>query len=151
MVTLMQPLHWYNNELNIQIPGVIISTGQLADAEGENVINESEAIPVGNNIETEQSAGLVSSNESDDIKSNGDVVIIGSDSSKNQGKYTDFDRAIAAFVFEYETFQLSRCEKTDAERVSIIGEDVILVAEKVEGHSLGYKFSARSCTLRDYP
>ena len=151
MVTLMQPLHWYNNELNIQIPGVIISTGQLADAEDDNTINESDVIAAGENIDTGQLAASVRSNENDNIKSNGDVVIIGSDSSKTQGKYTDFDRAIAAFVFEYETFQLSRCEKTDTERVSIIGEDVILVAEKVEGDSLGYKFSARACALKDYP
>ena len=27
----------------------------------------------------------------------------------------------------------------------------IEVAEKIEGHSLGYKFSARACKLRDYP
>ena len=79
------------------------------------------------------------------------MAIIETEAKQPKVKYTDFDRAIAAFVFEYETFQLSRCEKTDTERVSIIGEDVILVAEKVEGHSLGYKFSARSCTLRDYP
>lgn len=151
MVTLIQPLNWYNNELNIQIPGIMISTGQLSDSEDEETINESKVIPLGEGLETGQVADSVSSDEKDGNKSGGDVIILGSDSSKAKGKYTDFDRAIASFVFEYETFQLSRCEKTDAERVSIIGEDVILVAEKIEGHSLGYKFSARSCKLRDYP
>ena len=82
MVTLMQPLHWYNSELNIQIPGVRISTGQIADAEDDNTINESDVIAAGENIDTGQLAASVSSNENDNIKSNGDVVIIGSDSSK---------------------------------------------------------------------
>jgi len=151
MITLMQPLNWYNNELNIQIPGVIISTNQSPDAENEETINESKVIAIGEGLETEQVAVPVSSDEIDGKKSDGDLAIIGSQSNTAKDKYTDFDRAIAAFVFEYETFQLSRCEKTDTERVSIIGEDVILVAEKVEGHPLGYKFSARACTLRNYP
>jgi hypothetical protein len=151
MITLIQPLNWYNNELNIQIPGVIISTNQSSVAEEEDTIEESNVIALDKGQEEEQIAVSVSSEEIDGNKQDGDLVIIGSENSTTKGKYTDFDRAIAAFVFEYETFQLSRCEKTDAERVSIIGEDVILVAEKVEGHALGYKFSARACTLRDYP
>jgi len=154
MVTLMQPLSWYKNELNIEIPGVTISSGQQDDVEDKAAIQESSENTDNELKETEQIAVTGNSDDLnddlDDIKQVDDVVFLGIESDEEKEKYTDFDRAIATFVYEYETFQLSRCEKTDAERVSIIAEDIILVAEKVEGHELGYKFSARACILRDY-
>jgi len=154
MITLMQPLNWYNNELNIKIPGVTIDTAQGSNTEKntENKIDSKDQKngPEGELIEPEQVAASINSDEVDINKVDDEIVILDGEVTKPKEKYTDFDRAIATFVFEYETFQLSRCEKTDTERVSIIGENVILVAEKVEGHALGYKFSARECVLRDY-
>ena len=152
MVTLMQPLNWYNNELNIEIPGVTMGTGQQDGADDKVATKVAKV----SSVDGEVDAGLInismSSEDSDNPKQGDefDADSINSDNIEAKVKYTDFDRAIATFVYEYETFQLSRCEKTDAERVSIIGEDIILVAEKVEGHALGYKFSARACVLRDY-
>jgi hypothetical protein len=164
MVTLIQPLNWYNNELNIELPGVVFTTGDADNSENtddiENTNDSENADPKNESIDTAEADSLetslneatVSSGDVDDNKQDVEIIVLDSDMSdgKDKEKYTDFDRAIATFVYEYETFQLSRCEKTDAERVSIIGEDVILVAEKVEGHPLGYKFSARACVLRDY-
>jgi len=156
MITLMQPLNWYSNELNIEIPGVTFSSGKQNDVEGKATNQEPNDMTENELTETKQIAVTGNSEELNDdlndIKQIDDVVILGVESNEEQAKekYTDFDRAIATFVYEYETFQLSRCEKTDAERVSIIAEDIILVAEKVEGHDLGYKFSARACILRDY-
>ncbi len=154
MITLMQPLNWYNNELNIEIPGLTISTGQenLTKDETANEQKEGKALDGKNDM------GLidvsVSSEEKDNLKQDLELEISNNnpdvDAVSNEVNYTGFDRAIATFVYEYETFQQSRCEKTDTERVSIIGEDIILVAEKIEGHALGYKFSARACVLRDY-
>jgi hypothetical protein len=138
MVTLIQPLNWYKNELNIEIPGVI---SKQNDADDHAASKDSTVSTLDEEIDTEQVTVAVSTD---------DVAIIGAENKEDNVKFTNFDRAIAAFVFEYETFQRSRCAKTDAERVSIIGEEIILVAEKVEGHALGYKFSARECILRDY-
>jgi hypothetical protein len=149
MVTLMQPLGWYNNELNIELPGVKISNDRSIEQDNND---ELEVIPSGKGLEAKQVITSSDLNEIDDKKQADVVAIIENetDTNKTKVKYTDLDRAIAAFVFEYETFQLSRCEKSDAERVSIIGEDIILVAEKLEEHPLGYKFSARACVLRVY-
>jgi len=157
MVTLMQPLSWYKNELNIEVPGITFSSGQQNDVEeqaAEAAIDESK-VNVGDELNVTDQLGITGSsdnlnNDLADNEPNDEVVIIGKETNIEKDKYTDFDRAIATFVYEYETFQLSRCEKTDSERVSIIGEDIILVAEKVDGHPLGYKFSARACILRDY-
>jgi len=166
MITLMQPLNWYKNELNIEIPGVTISTGQQ-NSTNEETINEEQADPVDGEVDTATATENVplSSEDENSTERNEELVTSTTDSIEAEDieiasvvvegvdekvKYTDFDRAIATFVYEYETFQLSRCEKSEAERVSIIGEDMILVAEKVEGHPLGYKFSARACVLRTY-
>jgi hypothetical protein len=150
MVTLMQPLNWYNNELNIEFPGLIISPNKSNDAEDKASINDSKLSTDDEDVNTDQAKDSGDSHEIHDNKRDDDIVIIGTETNQVKVKYTDFDRAIAAFVFEYETFQLSRCEKADTERVSIIGEDIILVAEKIEGNALGYKFSSRACILRDY-
>ena len=165
MVTLMQPLNWYNTELNIEIPGVTISTGQTNDTEGaeqvkeetakvssENEVVDAEQAVAGN---TELQTSSSNTDKQDKNKQSDEVDIIainGADANgtETKEKYTDFDRAIATFVYEYETFQLSRCKKSATERVSIIGEDVILVAEKMPELELGYKFSARVCEIRDY-
>ncbi|NQZ24166.1 MAG: hypothetical protein HRT53_19230 [Colwellia sp.] len=150
MVTLMQPLNWYNNELNIEMPGVVFTTSEIGDSENKDPKNDLIESTEGQSGETSPKEVSVSADDVHSSKQDEGIVILDTDINDAKDKYTDFDRAIATFVYEYETFQLSRCEKTDAERVSIIGEDIILVAEKVEGHALGYKFSARSCVLRDY-
>jgi len=155
MVTLTQPLNWYNKELNIEIPGVTISSGQQNVTNDQSDPNGLKAVSLDAPSEIGPITVSVSSDEGDVNKQTDDVVSNEKSTKtkpelKPKGKYTDFDRAIATFVFEYETFKLSRCEKTDTERVSIIAENVILVAEKVKGHALGYKFSARECVLRGY-
>jgi len=155
MVTLTQPLNWYNKELNIEIPGVTISSGQQNVTNDQSDPNGLKAVSLDAPSEIGPITVSVSSDEGDVNKQTDDVVSNEKSTKtkpelKPKEKYTDFDRAIATFVFEYETFKLSRCEKTDTERVSIIAENVILVAEKVKGHALGYKFSARECVLRGY-
>jgi hypothetical protein len=151
MVTLIQPLNWYNTELNIEIPGITINTGLPSERETKELTKEEEGKSeqeAVNNTEGQKNRASVD-NANENIQT--DIVInINAETSEAKVKYTDFDRAIATFVYEYETFQLSRCEKSSSERVSIIGEDVILVAEKMPEHELGYKFSARACQLRDY-
>ncbi len=154
MITLMQPLNWYNNELNIEIPGLTISAGQENVTKDKTASEEQEVIALGGQNDIGLIDVSVNSEEKDNLKQGDEFEIYDANTDvvevSTEVKYTDFDRAIATFVYEYETFQLSRCEKTDTERVSIIGEDIILVAEKIEGHALGYKFSARACVLRDY-
>jgi len=154
MVTLIQPLNWYNNELNIEIPGITINTGKSIDIK-ENAAQEQESTEAGLLDEStlEEQAASVDSSDLDNLNVNtqgGNITNGKAEVIKEKDKYTNFDRAIATFVYEYETFQLSRCEKSATERVSIIGEGVILVAEKVSDHALGYKFTARACQLRDY-
>jgi len=150
MMTLVQPLVWYSNELNIEVPHLSINSDQENNITDRPAEEESKSNVVDETSETGLAAAPISSENIVENNRDDEVVIIGNESDEDKSKYTDFDKAIAAFVYEYETFQLSRCEKTDAERVSIIGEDIILVAEKVKDHELGYKFSARACVLRDY-
>jgi len=153
MVTLIQPLNWYNDELNIEIPGITLNTKQSIDI-NEDISVEKESTEAGlidAITVTEQTATNLSDIDNLDVNQQVDGIINEkSEVIKEKDKYTNFDRAIATFVYEYETFQRSRCKKSATERVSIIGEDVILVAEKVADHALGYKFTARSCQLRDY-
>jgi len=153
MVTLIQPLNWYNDELNIEIPGITLNTKQSIDI-NEDISVEKESTEAGlidAITVTKQTATNLSDIDNLDVNQQVDGIINEkSEVIKEKDKYTNFDRAIATFVYEYETFQRSRCKKSAAERVSIIGEDVILVAEKVADHALGYKFTARSCQLRDY-
>jgi hypothetical protein len=145
----MQPLNWYNSELNIEILGMTLSPSLTSDKAAKGVIkDEEENLEKNGILNTELQQNKTSA--SIDNKQEEEAVSVTAEISETKTKYTDFDRAIATFVYEYETFQLSRCEKSANERVSIIGEDVILVAEKVPEHELGYKFSARACTLRDY-
>jgi len=153
MVTLIQPLNWYNDELNIEIPGITLNTKQSIDI-NEDISVEKESTEAGlidAITVTKQTATNLSDIDNLDVNQQVDGIINEkSEVIKEKDKYTNFDRAIATFVYEYETFQRSRCKKSATERVSIIGEDVILVAEKVADHALGYKFTARSCQLRDY-
>jgi len=155
MVTLIQPLNWYNTELNIEIPGVTISPSLTNDNESKELAQEAEQEKERESEQDVLSASelllsRVNEDNTSEIKQADTVINAEVETSEPKTKYTNFDRAIATFVYEYETFQLSRCEKSATERVSIIGEDVILVAEKMPEHELGYKFSARACKLRDY-
>lgn len=57
------------------------------------------------------------------------------------------DGFIASFVYHYEAFKFSHCEKTPAERVVYISENEILVVKKNDKVDSGYDFSTRTCVV----
>ena len=57
------------------------------------------------------------------------------------------DRVIASFVYNYETFSYSHCQKASDERVVYISDNDILVVKKDTSTSTGYAFSTRSCAV----
>ncbi|MFT7259538.1 MAG: hypothetical protein ACI9MS_001400 [Glaciecola sp.] len=57
------------------------------------------------------------------------------------------DNLIASFVYNYETFEYSHCQKESDERVVYISENDILVVTKDNNAPTGYTFSTRSCVV----
>nr|WP_297349090.1 hypothetical protein [uncultured Glaciecola sp.] len=57
------------------------------------------------------------------------------------------DNLIASFVYNYETFEYSHCQKGVDERVVYISENDILVVKKDNSAPTGYTFSTRSCVV----
>lgn len=57
------------------------------------------------------------------------------------------DGIIASFVYHYEAFQYSHCQKSLSERVVYISENDILVVQKDKSAVNGYVFSTRTCIV----
>jgi hypothetical protein len=55
------------------------------------------------------------------------------------------DKLIASFVYNFEAFEYSHCQKGPNERVVYISENDILVVKKDKSTRTGYGFSTRSC------
>lgn len=61
---------------------------------------------------------------------------------------SDFlDNLIASFVYNYEAFEHSHCQKEPDERVVYISENDILVVKVDIGSTTEYAFSTRSCVV----
>ena len=69
--------------------------------------------------------------------------------NKATAKVYFLDNLIASFVYNYETFSYSHCQKEANERVVYISDDDILVAKKDENTSSGYSFTTRTCVVEN--
>ena len=58
------------------------------------------------------------------------------------------DQLIASFVYNFEAFQFSHCDKTPTERVVYISESEILAVIEDSTTATGYRFSTRTCVVK---
>lgn len=63
--------------------------------------------------------------------------------------YFFLDKLIASFVYHYEAFEYSHCQKTDDERVVYISENDILAVTKNAEAINGFVFTTRPCVVEN--
>lgn len=70
--------------------------------------------------------------------------------SKRKDSFANFDHLIASFIHTMEMFKYSQCVKAKDERVMSIGEFDILVSKPDDTSPSGYRFSVRTCKMKNY-
>jgi hypothetical protein len=171
-MTVFNSLNWYGEQLNLpRTPsfGFSDSSESIVNKQvtkvGLGIIeNELQA----ENLSEEERQGLltakrnlqekydnrINENLAENVPVTKDEVL---SNEKNEGiigttdeastKIYFLDNLIASFVYNYETFEYSHCQKGTDERVVYISENDILVVKKDNSAPTGYTFSTRSCVV----
>jgi hypothetical protein len=83
----------------------------------------------------------------DEVLSNEKIEGVIGTTDEDSTKIYYLDNLIASFVYNYETFEYSHCQKKEDERVVYISENDILVVKKDNSAPTGFAFSTRSCVV----
>lgn len=169
-MTLLTLLKWYSDQLNLpEIPGVTMTrtASQSIDDNVANVgLNLIEEELQKDNISDEKRADLLlakqkledsAANKAAEQASKTTPAIVASDTADESSEPSTsenseetvqiyfLDNVIASFVYNYETFLYSHCQKTPEERVVYISDEDVLVVKKDPQQQSGYAFSTRPC------
>lgn len=161
VLTLSYSLSWYGEQLNLSsTPGLHI--GWKGDSESQSAIQDLSLTIIDERLsqtdidEQEREdlltaraelIGTAKKKEENTELAKNDTQSPGPE-TKEAGAPADvkfLEKVVAAFVYNYEAFQYSHCEKADNERVVYISEEHILAVSKDESASIGYVFNTRDC------
>jgi hypothetical protein len=171
-MTVFNSLNWYGEQLNLpRTPGLRFSDSSESivnkqvtkvglgiienELQAENLSEEErqDLLTAKRNLQ-EKYDNRINENLADDVPVTKDEVL---SNEKNEGtigttdeastKIYFLDNLIASFVYNYETFEYSHCQKGADERVVYISENDILVVKKDNSAPTGYTFSTRSCVV----
>ena len=139
MMTLAHALQWYGQK--VHLGNMSIGITQSDDDADENKKKNGDT-DVDNADNVEVVAESVNDNESDktSVGESKDGIF--------DGEIGEVDKAIARFVYSFETFEGSRCVLAPGERAVPINENDILVVIRDKSTELGFKFSSRACELK---
>lgn len=136
VITLLHALDWYSDKIHME--NLPINVSGFVVGKEKPGLPVSDKTPAAVILETAETA---EANQEVDLPEEINSEVVGN------GSLTAFDRVIAAFVYNFETYPYSRCKMAANERVAPINETDILVALK-DDSELGYKFSSRLCELK---
>jgi hypothetical protein len=171
-MTVFNSLNWYGEQLNLpRTPGLRFSDSSESivnkqvtkvglgiienELQAENLSEEErqDLLTAKRNLQ-EKYDNRINENLAEDVPVTKDEVL---SNEKNEGiigttdeastKIYFLDNLIASFVYNYETFEYSHCQKGADERVVYISENDILVVKKDNSDPTGYTFSTRSCVV----
>lgn len=171
-MTMLNSLAWYSEQLNLpRIPGFSLSDNSgvmveeqvtnvtlsiienelqkevLSDGEREDLITAKQNLQAkAERIKNQKLADelLVEKDEAIDIEQ--EKAELAQTNEKAPEIYF-LDKLIASFVYNYEAFEYSHCQKAASERVVYISENDILVVKKDESAPTGFAFGTRSCIV----
>lgn len=136
-------IKWDNEEDESDIPKDVILLLDKAEGHLETPLKFEEYVQLQKELE-DYSLNLdkLDKDTIDKIRQ-GDGLILANPNDKNL-----VDKIIAEFVFNYETFEKSRCVLNEGERAVPVNENDILVVVEDDTLPLGYRFSSRECVLK---
>lgn len=171
-MTMLNSLVWYGEQLNLpRIPGFNISSdsGSIGDVQvarvGLDIIEnelqkenlsakEREELLAAKHKLLENSENTLNDKLTESVSVAKDDALskeqIKTESVKSNEQPTEFyflDMLIASFVYNFEAFEFSHCQKAQNERVVYISENDILVVKKEGSAPTGFAFSTRSCIV----
>jgi hypothetical protein len=111
----------------------LITAEQKWRARSDNIMNQN----VAQSVPVEKNEALSNEKEESGLAPTND----------KSTKIYFLDKLIASFVYNFEAFGYSHCQKGPIERVVYISENDILVVKKDNDAPTGYAFSTRSCIV----
>ncbi|MFT6267267.1 MAG: hypothetical protein ACJAVV_000057 [Alphaproteobacteria bacterium] len=171
-MTVLNSLAWYGEQLNLpRIPGYSVSdnSGGIVEEQvtkvGLNIIEielqkdilsdqERKDLLIAKQKLLEKSDNIIEQNlaqrgpveNEDALSTEQDKAELEQENEESTEIYF-LDKLIASFVYNYEAFEYSHCQKEPNERVVYISENDILVVKQDENAPTGFAFSTRSCIV----
>ncbi len=174
-MAMFSSLEWYGQQLNLHnVPGVSFSENSggivdeqvakvglgiieaelqkenLSDQQYKDLMTAKQKLQENFDYNTNQSLTESTSIPKDELVNNEESKEneAGSEQTNKEAIEIFFlDGVIASFVYHYEAFEYSHCQKEAGERVVYISENDILIAKKDENAPTGYAFSTSSCIV----